>query len=100
MTLEELYNSIISRKKEMPKGSYVAFLFRDGDDRIVQKVGEEAVEVVIAAKNTSKERIISEVADLLFHLLILLAAKDITLSDISNELERRKATRKIEEPFA
>jgi len=92
MTLEELYNTILSRKKKMPEGSYVASLFRDGDDRIVQKVGEEAVEVVIAAKNTSKQRIISEVADLLFHLLILLASKGITLPDILNELEKRKAT--------
>lgn len=51
MTLEELYNTILSRKQEMPEGSYVASLFRDGEDRIVQKVGEEAIEVVIAAKN-------------------------------------------------
>lgn len=93
MTLEELYNTILSRKKKMPEGSYVASLFRDGDDRIVQKVGEEAVEVVIAAKNTSKQRIISEVADLLFHLLILLASKEITLPDILNELGKRHAAR-------
>jgi len=92
MTLEELYNTILSRKQNMPEGSYVASLFRDGDDRIIQKVGEEAVEVVIAAKNTSKQRIISEIADLLFHLLILLASKGVTLSDILDELEKRKAT--------
>lgn len=90
MTLEELYNTILSRKKEMPEGSYVASLFRDGEDRIIQKIGEEAVEVVIAAKNTTKQRIISEVSDLLFHMLILLALKDISLSDILNELEKRK----------
>jgi len=92
MTLEELYNTILFRRKEMPEGSYVASLFRDGDDRIIQKVGEEAVEVVIAAKNESRERVISEVADLVFHTLVLLTSKGITLSDILDELERRKAT--------
>jgi len=90
MTLEELYNTILSRKKEMPEGSYVVSLFRDGDDRIIQKVGEEAVEVVIAAKNESQERIISEVADLTFHTLILLASRGIKPSEILSELEKRK----------
>ncbi len=73
----------------MPKDSYVAFLFRLGEDRIIQKVGEEAMEVIIAVKNKNKKRIISEVADLLFHLLILLASLNITISDIEKELESR-----------
>jgi phosphoribosyl-ATP pyrophosphohydrolase len=90
MTLEELYNTILSRKKEKPEGSYVAALFREGDDRIVQKIGEEAVEVVIAVKNKSRKRMISEVADLLFHLLILLASREIEPSEILLELKRRK----------
>lgn len=93
MTLEELYKIILSRKKEMPEGSYVASLFRDGDDRIIQKVGEEAVEVVIAAKNESRERLISEVADLTFHTLVLLADKNIKLSEILTELEKRHSTK-------
>ena len=90
MTLEELYKIIQDRKNQMPKGSYVASLFRDGNDRIIQKVGEEATEVVIAAKNKTKKRITSEVADLLFHSLILLAAYDVTPKDVLEELERRK----------
>lgn len=90
MTLEELYNIILSRKKEMPEGSYVASLFRDGEDRIIQKVGEEAVEVVIAAKNESRDRFISETADLTFHLLVLLASKGVKLSDILSELKKRQ----------
>jgi len=94
MTLEELYNTILSRKKEMPEGSYVASLFRDGNDRIIQKVGEEAVEVVIAAKNESRERVISEVADLTFHTLTLLVAKGIKLSEIFTELDKRKSKKK------
>jgi len=73
----------------MPKDSYVATLFRLGEDRIIQKVGEEATEVVIAAKNKNKQRIISETADLLFHLLVLLSFKNITLTKIEKELESR-----------
>lgn len=90
MILEELYTIIEDRKAKMPKDSHVASLFREGMDRIIQKVGEESTEVIIAAKNESKERIISEVADLLFHLLILLSSKNIMISDILNELEQRQ----------
>lgn len=78
----------------MPKDSYVASLFGAGEDRIIQKVGEEATEVIIAVKNGSKERLISEVADLFFHLLVLMAQKNLTLPMIYAELEkRRKKTR-------
>lgn len=89
MKINKLLEIIKDRKINKPEGSYVASLFRLGDDRIVQKIGEEATEVVIAAKNKNKKRIISEVADLLFHLLILLVSSDITLSDIEKELETR-----------
>jgi len=90
MTLEELYNIILSRKDTLPADSYVASLFRSGDDRLIQKVGEEATEVVIAAKNKDKARLVSEVADLTFHTLVLLVARGITCEDIQNELEKRK----------
>lgn len=90
MTLEELYKIIEDRKKNMPKDSYVTSLFRDGSDRIIQKIGEEATEVVIAAKNESKKRIISEVADLWFHTLVLLAKLDIKPEDVLEELENRR----------
>ncbi|HWY79331.1 MAG TPA: phosphoribosyl-ATP diphosphatase [Candidatus Sulfotelmatobacter sp.] len=89
MICEELYKIIEDRKKNMPKGSYIASLFRGGNDRIIQKIGEEATEVVIAAKNESKERIIFEVADLLFHILVLLSAKDIEPKEIMQELKIR-----------
>ncbi len=89
MKINKLLEIIKDRKQKMPKDSYVASLFRLGGDKIVQKVGEEAIEVVIAAKNKNKKRIISEVADLLFHLLVLLVLSDITLSDIEKELESR-----------
>lgn len=89
MNINDLYKIIQDRRQKMPKDSYVASLFRLGEDRIIQKVGEETTEVVIAAKNKNKKRIISEVADLLFHLLILLVSSNIALSDIKKELESR-----------
>lgn len=95
MTLEELYKIIEDRKKKMSKNSYVASLFREGEDKIIQKVGEEATEVIVAAKNEDKQRIISEIADLLFHLLILLNSKNITLPRVLDELEKRQRKRKI-----
>ena len=64
-----IYKIIEDRKKKMPEDSYVASLFDKGKDKIIQKVGEESTEVIIAAKNEGKDRIISEVADLIFHLL-------------------------------
>lgn len=90
MTLEELYAVIKERQNTLPKDSYVASLFRDGEDRIIQKVGEEAVEVVIAAKNDNRQRFIEESSDLLFMLTVLLAAKNITYGDILSQLERRR----------
>jgi phosphoribosyl-ATP pyrophosphohydrolase len=89
MTLEELYTIIGERKKNMPSDSYVSSLFRDGRDRIIQKVGEEATEVVIAAKNNVKKRQIEEIADLFFHLLILMSKLGINLKDIYIELDKR-----------
>lgn len=94
MTIEELYKIIEDRKKNMPDKSYVTSLFRDGADRILQKVGEESTEVIIAAKNEGKNRIMSEVTDLLFHTIVLLVSKDIQISDIISELEKRKLQKK------
>jgi phosphoribosyl-ATP pyrophosphohydrolase len=90
MTLEELYEIIKDRKKNGSEHSYVASLFKRGNDCIIQKVGEEATEVIIAAKNKTKKRIISEVADLLFHILVMLSAYKITLQEILQELEKRR----------
>lgn len=92
MTLEQLYKIIEDRKKKMPEGSYVASLFREGKDRIIQKVGEESIEVVIAAKNETRKRLISEVADLLFHILVLLSEYNLTLKDIEGELAKRRSS--------
>jgi phosphoribosyl-ATP pyrophosphohydrolase/phosphoribosyl-AMP cyclohydrolase len=87
--LTTLYSIIENRKETMPKGSYVASLFREGDDRIAQKVGEEAVELVIDATKNDRQRIIEETSDLLFHLLVLLKAKNISLNQIEETLKKR-----------
>lgn len=89
MTLDDLYNIILERKAQTPEGSYVAGLFKKGTDRIAQKVGEEAVEVVIASKNNNRQEFVGETADLWFHLLILLASQGVTPQDILEELEKR-----------
>ena len=69
--------------------SYTAQLFDAGEDEIVKKIGEEAVEVILAAKGQGDERVISEVADLLYHTLVLLAARGLTLEQVEAELEKR-----------
>lgn len=94
MTLDELYKIIEDRKRNLPEGSYVASLFKKGKDRIIQKVGEEATEVVIAAKNEEKDIIISESADLLFHLLVMLSVYGIRPEDILHELDKRNINKK------
>lgn len=83
--LEEL---IISRKEQMPEGSYTTSLFEDGIDKIAQKVGEEAVETVIEAKNKNHS-LVDEVSDLIYHLLVLLVAKGVPLQKIVQNLEER-----------
>ncbi len=87
--LQELETVIANRKNAAPESSYVASLFQKGINKIAQKVGEEAVETVIEAKDQNDELFIGEAADLLFHYLILLQAKGFTLSDITKELQKR-----------
>ncbi len=87
--LGELAGVIRQRKTELPEGSYTAKLFKGGADRILKKVGEETGEVIIAAKNHNKQEITWEVADLLYHTLVLLEQEGVALGDIAGELERR-----------
>lgn len=88
--IKKLFKIIQDRQKRMPKDSYIASLFREGKDRIVQKVGEEAVEVLIAAKGKNKTRIIAEIADLWFHTLILMSSVGISPKDIYQEFKKRR----------
>lgn len=91
--LEELFAVIVDRYCNRPASSYTASLFDAGEDEILKKIGEEATEVVIAAKGECDQRLISELADLIFHLLVLVAARELTLEDVKRELtERRRQT--------
>jgi phosphoribosyl-ATP pyrophosphohydrolase len=89
MNIKELFSIIEDRKNNPSEKSYVSGLFKEGLDRIAQKVGEEGVEVVIASKNTENQRFIEEMADLWFHSLVLLAEKNLTPEDIFQELAQR-----------
>ncbi len=84
-----LYNKIHNRKINRPAGSYVAKLFEKGSDKIIQKVGEEAIETVIALKNKNKDEIVYEVSDLIFHLIVALVDAEVELEDIQDELLKR-----------
>jgi phosphoribosyl-ATP pyrophosphohydrolase len=87
--LNRLFEIIEDRKKNPREGSYTNRLLQQGNERVAQKVGEEAVEVVIAGVSQSRERLIGESADLLYHLLVLLAQRGISLSEVERELEQR-----------
>lgn len=87
--IEELYAIIEDRKENRRAESYTARLLDGGDDLILKKVGEEAVEVILAAGNQRKQRLIEETADLIYHLLVLLASHDIHIHDVQAELSRR-----------
>jgi len=87
--LNILYALIKRRKTELPEGSYTTKLFQRGTNRIIQKVGEEAIETVIAAKNRDRVEIINEVSDLVYHLFVMLAEQDIEFTEIVKNLEGR-----------
>ena len=87
--LSELQDFIETRYKEMPEGSYTTSLFKDGINRMAQKVGEEALEAVIEACNGTNERLVYEGSDLFYHLVVLLTSKGLRIEDIARELEQR-----------
>jgi len=85
-----LYALIEARKQERPEGSYTAYLFNEGLDKILKKVGEESSETIIAAKNADKAGLARESCDLLYHLMVLLVEKGVTLDELRDELVRRR----------
>ncbi len=87
--LDKLYATIESRKTNPPAGSYTAKLFAAGENEIVKKVGEEAIEVIVAAKGQGDERVVSEMADLIYHSMVLLASRGIEWRAVEEELARR-----------
>jgi phosphoribosyl-ATP pyrophosphohydrolase/phosphoribosyl-AMP cyclohydrolase len=88
--LDELFDVLRERNRERPPGSYTTALLEAGDDEILKKVGEEAMEVMLAGKGEGDERLVYEVADLVYHLLVLLISRGLTLDDVAAELARRR----------
>lgn len=88
--LQELYNTIESRKTEKQEGSYTCYLFEKGLDKILKKCGEECSEVIIAAKNGDNQETVLELSDLLYHLTVLMVNEGISWQDVENELARRE----------
>ncbi|ADG71912.1 bifunctional phosphoribosyl-AMP cyclohydrolase/phosphoribosyl-ATP diphosphatase HisIE [Brachyspira murdochii] len=95
-SIDKLYNLIKERKINQTEGSYTTYLFNSGIDKILKKVGEECTEVIIGAKNDSNKETIYEIADLLYHTLVLMVEKNITINDIKNELASRAVIDKKE----
>lgn len=87
--LRLLYERIEHRKNNPKEGSYTNYLFREGIDKILKKVGEESSEVIIGAKNSSKDEVIYETSDLVYHILVLLVEMDISIQDVKDELLKR-----------
>ena len=87
--LEQLYDIINDKKTNPTKESYTCYLFEQGTDKILKKVGEESTELVIAAKNKNKVDIVNETADLFYHVCVLLSEQNVKITDVFSELETR-----------
>ena len=88
--LDELFAVLKERKANPPLESYTAHLLVAGEDEIVKKIGEEAIEVILATKGQGDERLIEETADLIYHVLVLLVSRDLSWEDITKELAKRR----------
>lgn len=88
-TLAALYQVVLDRKANPQEGSYTCYLFDKGLDKILKKVGEECAETIIAAKNDIPADTVGEISDLIYHLMVMMAEKDIPLGDVMAELDRR-----------
>lgn len=98
--LSRLATTIASRRGADPETSWTAKLFAKGPEKCAEKFGEEAVEAIIEAVKGDREKLTSEAADVLYHLLVMLAARDVSLDDVLAELERREGTSGIAEKAA
>ncbi|MCA1776527.1 MAG: phosphoribosyl-ATP diphosphatase [Paracoccaceae bacterium] len=100
MTLDDLYATILARKTADPDSSWTAKLLAKGPEKCAEKFGEEAIEAIIEATKGDRARLSSEAADVLYHLLVMLAARDVPLSDVMDELARRQGTSGVAEKAA
>lgn len=92
--IEELYSTIRSRARSKKKNSYTNLLLKKGKNKIAQKIGEESTELIIDYLHGSKKRTVEEASDLIYHLLVLLYSKKISIKDIKKELTKRKNVRR------
>ncbi len=89
-TITELFKIVEERKSTPQEGSYTSYLFEKGIDKILKKVGEEATEVIISAKGDDNNELVQEICDLTYHLLVLMAEKEVPLEEVKEELEKRR----------
>ena len=89
--INDLYDVVLNRKANPEEGSYTCYLFDQGIDKILKKLGEECSETIIAAKNGDKEELSLEICDLLYHLLVLMANEGLPIETVEAELEKRRA---------
>jgi phosphoribosyl-ATP pyrophosphohydrolase/phosphoribosyl-AMP cyclohydrolase len=94
--LEELYGVVAGRRREMPEGAYTTYLFAQGLNKILKKVGEESAETIIAAKDGDLGALTAETADLIYHLIVLMVERGLTLEALSGELARRRGGKRGE----
>lgn len=87
--LKDLYEVVLQRKETFQEGSYTCYLFSKGLDKILKKVGEECAETIIAAKNENQEELVGELSDLIYHMTVLMAEKNVPLENVLAELDRR-----------
>lgn len=88
--VQELYKIIEERKGNPIEGSYTSYLFEEGLDKILKKIGEESAEVLISSKNNDPKEMVSEISDLVYHILVLMAFQGVKVEDIVAELEKRR----------
>lgn len=100
MTLDDLFALVESRKGADPESSWTAQLLAQGPEKCAEKFGEEAIEAIIEAVRGDRDRLKAEAADVLYHLLVMLAARDVALSDVMEELARRQCTSGLAEKAA
>lgn len=89
--MQNLYETVLERKANPEEGSYTCYLFNKGEGKILKKVGEECTEVIIASLHQTREELVGELGDLLYHLAVLMVEKGVAWSDVEKELEKRSA---------
>jgi phosphoribosyl-AMP cyclohydrolase / phosphoribosyl-ATP pyrophosphohydrolase len=94
MIIQQIAEVLEDRRRKPRQGSYTNYLFDSGIDKILKKVGEESAEVIIASKNPAKQELVSEISDLVYHLLVLMNERQVKIEDILEELSHRHGKRK------